>query len=434
MRELSIAFFKEIFRRVLRSLQFHDKLMFAARLSLIFMAGENIHGLEGREWDALLRDSVTLSASSVDADTVSKIKTALSVTSLDNSVYNHLLALSNLAAFADLPNDMITHASEWRSWMTAMEPESESHMPDGWLSSGDKTAHSARATLLKMIVLKVLRPDRLVAAVDVLVHDVFGSSFNWRQFAEFDLQEIVEYDSQNTIPIMLCSEAGHGQDTSGNIDSLSQVSSKVLLQVAMGSAEGYTDADRCLSQVPTLRPRSCILIFIFSTYDENIDILYSYNKAAKLGQWVLLRNTHLCTEWLEKLAKKLYSMSPHESFRLFLTCEITPLLPSTLLRMSDIVYIEESTGIKANLTRFFKGISQVRFEKPPVERSRLYMLLAWLHAIVHERLRYVPMGWSKRYEFNEADSVCAMDVIDQWVDQVAQGKVRVFTIIVYIQI
>lgn len=28
--------------------------------------------------------------------------------------------------------------------------------------------------------------------------------------------------------------------------------------------------------------------------------------------------------------------------------------------------------------------------------SRLYVLLAWLQAVVQERLRYVPLGWSKR--------------------------------------
>ena len=60
--------------------------------------------------------------------------------------------------------------------------------------------------------------------------------------------------------------------------------------------------------------------------------------------------------------------------------------------------------------------------KQPLERSRLYFLLAWLHAIVQERLRYVPIGWSKMYEFNESDVKCALDTIDSFVDSVAGGR------------
>lgn len=55
----------------------------------------------------------------------------------------------------------------------------------------------------------------------------------------------------------------------------------------------------------------------------------------------------------------------------------------------------------------------------PVERARLYFLLAWFHAIVQERLVYAPLGWSKHYEFNESDLRCACDTIDVWIDSVA---------------
>lgn len=38
--------------------------------------------------------------------------------------------------------------------------------------------------------------------------------------------------------------------------------------------------------------------------------------------WVLLRNTHLCPEWLGELEKKLRGLALHPSFRLFLTSEV----------------------------------------------------------------------------------------------------------------
>ena len=54
----------------------------------------------------------------------------------------------------------------------------------------------------------------------------------------------------------------------------------------------------------------------------------------------------------------------------------------------------------------------------PNERARLYFLLAWLHAVLQERMRYTPLGWSKKYEFTESDLRMACDTLDTWVDSV----------------
>jgi dynein heavy chain 1 len=51
------------------------------------------------------------------------------------------------------------------------------------------------------------------------------------------------------------------------------------------------------------------------------------------------------------------------------------------------------------------------------ERLRLYLLFAWFHAIVMERLRYSPLaGFSKRHEFSASDAMCGLSVIDHWFD------------------
>lgn len=36
--------------------------------------------------------------------------------------------------------------------------------------------------------------------------------------------------------------------------------------------------------------------------------------------------------------------------------------------------------------------------------------------MIIERLRYTPIGWTKVYEFNEADQRCALDLIDEYID------------------
>merc|ERR1712127_523745 len=70
----------------------------------------------------------------------------------------------------------------------------------------------------------------------------------------------------------------------------------------------------------------------------------------------------------------------------------------------------------------FTSMQPERFNKAPVERGRLYFMLAWIHSVILERLRYVPVGWTKSFEFSENDIRCAMDAVDEWVERKAQGK------------
>lgn len=86
---------------------------------------------------------------------------------------------------------------------------------------------------------------------------------------------------------------------------------------------------------------------------------------------------------------------------------------------------EPPPGIKANLTDSLRGISNSRLSQGPAEKARLYFLLAWFHAVVQERLRYVPLGWSKVYDFNDSDMASAFTTIDIWINSVAKGRANV---------
>ena len=78
--------------------------------------------------------------------------------------------------------------------------------------------------------------------------------------------------------------------------------------------------------------------------------------------------------------------------------------------------------MKANLVRTFSTVPASRMCREPHERARLYFLLAWFHATIQERLRYAPLGWTKKYEFNESDLRMACDTLDTWLDSVAQVR------------
>lgn len=52
----------------------------------------------------------------------------------------------------------------------------------------------------------------------------------------------------------------------------------------------------------------------------------------RTGKWVILTNVHLAPKWLDTLAKELQNSSPHAKFRLFMTTDISPKLPNSLIR------------------------------------------------------------------------------------------------------
>lgn len=126
---------------------------------------------------------------------------------------------------------------------------------------------------------------------------------------------------------------------------------------------------------------------------------------------------HLKTDWLNFVERKVFRSTPHDNFRLFMTSEFTEKIPNTLLRQSYKYIFELPDGVKPSITRIYNTVVQEeRSDKTPLERARLYFLLAWLHSVILERMRYIPIGWSQRYEFNEADFRCATDLIDEYVN------------------
>lgn len=81
-------------------------------------------------------------------------------------------------------------------------------------------------------------------------------------------------------------------------------------------------------------------------------------------------------------------------------------------------YFNNSYGKSSLIVYLFVLLKKLSISKikEPKERCHLYFLTSWFNSVVGERLRYTPLGWSKKYEFNESDFKCALDTIDAWVD------------------
>jgi dynein heavy chain 1 len=248
-----------------------------------------------------------------------------------------------------------------------------------------------------LLLCKIANQNDVVAQKEIsttddvisIIEETFGLNYPWQGKGLNDLRSVTVDDISATVPLLLVSAPGH--DVSGRVEAMANQSTE-LTSVAMGSAEGYKTAKNIIAS------------------------------ASKKGTWVMLKNCHLCTDWLEDtLVNILQSLGQgtHRDFRIFITSEISPKLPTSLLQISDVIVAEAPTGIKASLSRFFSSISNNRFVNPV--QNRLYLLLGWTHSVIQERLRFMPHGWIEQYEFTEADAIHALDVIDSLVTD-ACGK------------
>ncbi|KAH0545547.1 hypothetical protein FGG08_000378 [Glutinoglossum americanum] len=243
--------------------------------------------------------------------------------------------------------------------------------------------------LLSLLLVKLFRLDRFVPAAEKFVTAVFGKNL---LEANGDLKEIVGQVSATT-PIALSSSPGF--DASYKVDNLVERVHAQCTNIAMGSNEGLTSADKAISN------------------------------AAATGSWVLVKNVHLAPSWLQSLEKRMDSLKPHTDFRLFLSMEASPKIPVNLLRASRVLMYEQPAGVRANMKDSLSSLS-TRATRQPVEKARVYLLLSFLHAVVQERLRYAPnLGWKGWWEFNDSDYECSAYIIDTWVETVALGRSNV---------
>jgi dynein heavy chain 1, cytosolic len=253
------------------------------------------------------------------------------------------------------------HAADWEKFFS--EELAENYVPQIWAAD----THPHDQALQSLLLVKLFRLDRFVPAAERFVTLVFGSDL-------FDtVEDLKETISQvpSTRPISLVSSPGF--DASYKVDSLVERMRVRCTNIAMGSNEGLASADKAISN------------------------------AAQAGSWVLVKNVHLAPTWLQSLEKRMESLNPSPDFRLFLSMESSPKIPVNLLRASRVLMYEQPAGVRANMKDSMSTLS-TRPAKSPVERTRLYLLLAFLHAVVQERLRYAPnLGWKGFWEFNDSD-------------------------------
>lgn len=97
--------------------------------------------------------------------------------------------------------------------------------------------------------------------------------------------------------------------------------------------------------------------------------------------------------------------------------------PVTILENGIKLTTEPPRGIKANMIRSLNDVEDKAYLDAVNEELRpamhkLTIGLCFFHAIIQERRKFGPLGWNKRYEFNDSDLETSKKVLFNFIKEI----------------
>jgi dynein heavy chain len=304
---------------------------------------------------------------------------------LTKRAWGELQQLSQLPAFKGL-STAITGAPE--AWKGVYEsPDAMSAQ----LPSGFQTRVSR---FQRLLLLRCLRPDKAkVPAIQNFVSEVLG-----RMFIEpiaFNLKKCFE-ESDCCKPLLFFLTPG--QNPVSLVREFGQKMYQRLSAISLGQGQEARATN-------------------------------AFEYAHDSGTWVLLENCHLVPRWLGKLQELIDDISPERAnpaFRLWLTSAPTEAFPVSLLRGSVKMVNEAPEGLRANLARSLNSFDRDMLDlcpKHPEAWRKLVFGVCFFHALVQERRKFGPLGWTTAYGFSDTDLRVSLDHMAEQLEHSAEGVV-----------
>ena len=195
------------------------------------------------------------------------------------------------------------------------------------------------------------------------------------------------HDHVDLRPILIMFSGG--EDVTSIIDQVTSEFEFDLITIALGSQESITSAESIL------------------------------NSVTKANTWVHLENIHLASNWLNRLESRLQRLHFGNNSKVIITSKMDYTLPISLLRSCRLVMIEETQGMKVNMEY---NLSLCQPYKGPKEFGRITFFICWIHTIILERSKYLPIGWTSNYSFSDSDLLLALQITGDWIKKFAAGR------------
>eukprot|EP00753_Platysulcus_tardus_P011845 PLAT3317.25.p1 GENE.PLAT3317.25~~PLAT3317.25.p1 ORF type:complete len:2725 (+),score=1732.12 PLAT3317.25:536-8176(+) len=347
----------EVYATTCRGLFEKHKLLFAFQMCIKRLQSEG--RVQKEEYDFFLRGGQVMDRSEQRMNPTDW---------LDEAAWDNVTELDKVASFKGICGAFEQNPRDWKAWYFSAAPEGEP-LPGEWSNKC--------SDLQRMVLLRSLRPDRVLMAAREFVSSNLGPRFV--EPPPLVLRDIWASSTERTPLIFVLSP---GVDPTKQLITLAEdVGVKVeTISLGQGQAPIATEMlERGLAE----------------------------------GNWIFLANCHLSLSWMPQLEKivenYVVSDSAHPRFRLWLSSNPHPRFPISILQRGIKITTEPPRGVRANLLRLYGLITEEQFERctKKNEYKKLLFCLCWFHSLLVERRKFKSLGWNIPYDFNESDfSIC----------------------------
>jgi dynein heavy chain len=363
---------KAIYTNVSRGLFEQHKFIFSLLLCIRIMI--KAETLDQRLWEVFLKGPPPYSNENKPPK--------VDIKSITESAWDSFYYLdTHFSDFQGICQDITTNSSSYHTFSGYPNPFT-TPFPDKCRFSKAKLSD-----FHKVLIIKLLRQERALYSLEAFVEKMMGSYFVGSP--EVKMETIyAESDSRTPIIFVL----SQGADPRSAIEKLANElnMTESMRPISLGQGQG-------------------------AIAKKIID------DAIVNGLWAILENCHLAKSWMPQLEKEVESLQRREdinpAFRLFLTSMPASYFPVSILQNGIKLTTEPPRGIKANMIRSLNNFANSYLDSVPTNRDAMHKMsmgLCFFHAIVQERRKFGPLGWNKRYEFNDSDLETSKTVLQNY--------------------